>query len=78
MIDPKQIIKIIFRIIALPFVAVIVLIASIRNYIYTLWLWLSRGGELLMHDDTFNPETIRDQFKKLIKIIEEADKSEKS
>jgi len=57
--------KYFFRLIAFPFVAIIILIASLRNYFYTCWLWLSRGGELLTYDEVFNPESIRDQFKKL-------------
>ncbi len=63
----KTMIKILFRVIAFPFVAVIILIASVRNYLYTCWLWLKGGGELSIYDDTFNPETIRDQFTKLTK-----------
>jgi len=66
----KDTVKIIFRIIAFPFVAAIILIATIRNYFYTCWLWLSRGGELLTHDAVFNPETCREQFLKIQKLIE--------
>lgn len=58
--------KIFIRIIAFPFVACIILIATIRNYLFTCWLWLRYGGELMTHDDTFNPETIRAQLKKLV------------
>ena len=65
----KTIIKILFRIIAFPFVAGMILIAAIRNYLYTCWLWLRHGGELLTHDDVFNPETIREQLKKLNEIL---------
>lgn len=57
--------KIIIRLLALPFVAGIILIAAIRNYFFTLWLWVSRGGELMMYDETFNPETIREMLKSL-------------
>lgn len=64
------VIKIIFRIIAFPFVAVIVLIASIRNYLYTCYLWLRYGGELMMHDKVFNPETIREQVTKIKELID--------
>lgn len=58
--------KIFIRLLAFPFVAGIVLIASIRNYLFTCWLWLRYGGELMMNDETFNPDTIREQLKKLI------------
>ncbi len=58
-------IKIIFRLIAFPFVAGVILIAVIRNYLYTCWLWLSRGGELTAYNDTFNPETIRQHFEQM-------------
>jgi len=67
-----KLIKILFRLIAFPFVAGVVLIAMIRNYFFTCWLWLSRGGELMMHDDTFNPETLRESVKKLDEILKRA------
>ncbi len=63
----KFAIKILFRLIAFPFVAIIILIAAIRNYFFTLWLWLRYGGELMMHDETFNPETFREQLKAIMK-----------
>jgi hypothetical protein len=69
----KQTMKIIFRVIAFPFIAVIILIAAIRNYFYTLWLWLSNGGELNMHDDVFNPETHREQFIKMQELLKKYD-----
>ncbi len=62
-------IKVIFRILALPFVAGIVAIALLRNYFFTLYLWLRNGGELLAHDKTFNPETMRAQFVKMEALI---------
>lgn len=68
----KIFMKLIFRLIAFPFVAGLILIASIRNYFYTLWLWVSRGGELVTHDEVFNPETIRDQFKKMNELLNKA------
>lgn len=61
----RNTIKIIFRLLAFPFIAVIILISSARNYFYTCYLWLKNGGEISVYDDVFNPETIRDQFKKL-------------
>lgn len=63
------VIKILFRLIAFPFVAVIILIASIRNYFYTCFLWLRYGGELTMHNDTFNPETLRELFIKMQELV---------
>jgi len=54
---------------ALPFVAAIIGIATIRNYFFTLWLWLRYGGELTMHDDVFNPETLREQLKEITRLL---------
>ena len=65
----KTTIKIIFRIIAFPFVAAIILIAAIRNYFYTCWLWLRHGGELTTHDEVFNPDTIRNQVEELKRAV---------
>lgn len=59
------VIKILFRLIVFPFVAAVILLAAIRNYFYTCWLWISKGGELLTYDETFNPETIRQQFERV-------------
>lgn len=58
----RNFIKIFLRIISFPFIAGIILIAAIRNYFYTCWMWLSRGGQLNTYDDIFNPETIRQHF----------------
>ena len=63
----KTLTKFIFRVLALPFVAGVVLLATIRNYFYTLYLWLKGGGDLSVYDDVFNPESIRQQFMKSIK-----------
>jgi len=70
----RTLFKILIRLIALPFVAGVVLIASIRNYLYTLWLWMYNGGELKMHDDIFNPVTARQQFLEIKKLIEQNQK----
>ena len=56
----RTIFKYFFRIVAFPFVACIILIVAIRNYLYTCWRWLRYGGELMTHDKVFNPETIRE------------------
>lgn len=56
--------KILFRLLAFPFVAVIILIAAVRNYSYTLIHWLLYGGELITYDKVFNPESVRDLIKK--------------
>ncbi len=63
----RLIIKIIFRLIAFPFVAGIIGIAAVRNYLFTLWLWLRYGGELMMYDEVFNPETLRELLKQIMK-----------
>lgn len=65
----KTVTKILLRVISLPFVAAIIGIAAIRNYFYTLYLWLANGGELTVHDDTFNPVTLRDQFDELRTLL---------
>ena len=65
----KNVFKILFRLLALPFVAGIILIAAIRNYFFTLWLFINRGGQLLTYDKVLNPETIREQFIEVEKLI---------
>ena len=62
----KTFFKYFFRLTAFPFVAGIILIASIRNYFFTCYMWLRYGGELMAHDAVFNPETIREQLNKLL------------
>lgn len=61
----KTTVKILFRLIAFPFVAAFILIAAIRNYFYTCYLFLSGGGELVTYDKVFNPETIRQHFEQM-------------
>ncbi len=70
--------KILFRLLTLPFVASIILLAAIRNYIYTLYLWIRGGGELITHDDAFNPATHRDQFIQIQELLKAAKNSPKA
>ena len=67
--------KLLFRLLAFPFVAVVILIAAIRNYFFTCWLWLSKGGELMTHDDVFNPTTMRENIKTLNALVESLKKN---
>lgn len=69
----KTTIKILFRLIVFPFIASVIVISGIRNILYTCYLWLSRGGELSMHDEVFNPETHRELSLKIKKLIDEKD-----
>jgi hypothetical protein len=52
-----------------------VLIAAIRNYFFTCWQWLRKGGELMVHDDVFHPAGMSNQIRELNKILESLKKS---
>lgn len=53
-----KIIKIIFRIIGLPFYITLLFIALIRVLLFHTFHWLVYGGELMAYSKTFNPDTI--------------------
>ena len=53
-----KVFKIIFRIIQLPFYAVVLIIALIRVFILHMAHFVAFGGESIAYNKAFNPDTI--------------------
>jgi hypothetical protein len=65
----KTVVKILFRLLAWPFVFGILLLSILRNFLFTNWQWLRHGGEFMVHDEVFNPESMRKLLKDKIKEL---------
>ena len=52
------VLKIIFRLIALPFYAIVLIISLIRVFILHMIHFIIYGGEEIAYNKTFNPQTI--------------------
>jgi hypothetical protein len=59
--------KILFRLIASPFVLVLIILAAIRYVIREFISYLRYGGELIFYSKEVNPTTFSETIHKIIK-----------
>lgn len=59
--------KIIIRIIALPYIMIACLIPMIRNYCQYIYSFLRYGGEWISYTKTLNPKSIKELLEDKIK-----------
>lgn len=55
--------KLLFRILSLPFIVCLLLLACVRDVLVLSWLWLKHGGEFFAYRKS--PKTIMDVYRKL-------------
>ena len=68
------VVKIFFRLLSLPFIMGISLLAALRNTVM-LWVrWVCFGGELMTWDKEFNPNTIANLLTNKINQERDGDK----
>lgn len=60
-------IKILFRILSLPFLFVFVFFAKLRDTLVICFLWVRYGGEIIPYQKHFNPTLIGELLTKLQK-----------
>jgi len=61
----KTLIRLLFRLIALPFVSVIIVIAGIRNILYNIGLFIFFGGEMMTFKAKNESKTVNDCYELL-------------
>lgn len=58
----KSLVKIILRLITLPFLSVVVLIALFRQFLQFCWQYLCYGGECIAYADKNSRKNINDVY----------------